>query len=91
MTGRANYERAMHDLGIDCVRHPEIIEQPANAARVSGWFWNVNHLNNLADVANFNGVCGVVNCGRPNVPTTRINGYANRVGFYIKAKEVLQC
>jgi putative chitinase len=37
-TGRANYTAAGAALGIDLVRNPQLVEQPALAARVGGWF-----------------------------------------------------
>ena len=39
ITGRANYTAAGRALGLDLVNHPELAEQPANAAKVTWWYW----------------------------------------------------
>lgn len=91
ITGRANYTAILHDLGIDCVRHPSLLEQPVNACRVSGWYWDKHNLNALADRSDQLGISGTINCGRASVPATRINGLADRLGLFERAKEVLKC
>lgn len=40
LTGRDNYARAAAALGLPLLEHPELLETPANAAAVSGWFWH---------------------------------------------------
>ena len=89
ITGRANYTQMALDLGIDCLNHPEIVEQPANACRSAGWYWNKHNLNALADKSNELGISAVVNCGHASVPATRIHGLADRLGLFERAKEVL--
>ncbi|RZL65960.1 MAG: hypothetical protein EOP81_02270 [Variovorax sp.] len=39
ITGRANYTAAGKDLGLDLVNNPALAEDPANAARISAWYW----------------------------------------------------
>ena len=39
LTGRWNYAAASKALGIDLVKHPELVEKPEVAARVALWFW----------------------------------------------------
>lgn len=90
ITGRANYTEIAHDLGIDCVNHPELLEQPTNAVRVSAWYWIKHGLNALADKDDQIGISGMINCGRATVPQSRINGLAERLAFAKKAKEVLR-
>ena len=83
ITGRANYEQLRVALGLDCVAHPEILEDPHNAARVSGWFWKGRGLNELADG-------GTVNFTKI---TRRINGSTNGLAdqemFYSRARAAL--
>ncbi len=84
ITGKVNYIAIMMALGIDCVEHPELLEEPVNACRVSGWFWSTHSLNALADI----------NTADSFVTITRringgINGLADRQGFWQTAKQVL--
>ncbi|MDD5033276.1 MAG: hypothetical protein PHE55_00845 [Methylococcaceae bacterium] len=44
LTGRANYEAAGRDLGIDLVGSPELAEEPATAARIATWYWRTRNL-----------------------------------------------
>ena len=83
ITGRANYEQLRVALGLDCVAHPEILEDPHNAARVSGWFWKGRGLNELADggAANFTKITRRINGGT--------NGLADREMFYSRARAAL--
>lgn len=39
ITGRANYTEAGKALNLDLVNHPELAETPANAAKVTWWYW----------------------------------------------------
>lgn len=89
VTGRANYIALMMALNIDCVIHPELIEQPVNACRSAGWFWQTNNLNKWADLGDNQAVSGVVNTGSPTRSPDRINGLAERQALYAVAKCVL--
>ena len=81
VTGRANYMRAAAALGIDCVEHPELLEEPVNAARSAGDFWRSRGLNELADVGMFEKITHRINGG--------MNGYAQRVILWDRAKRAL--
>lgn len=83
ITGRANYEQLRVALGLDCIAHPEILEDPHNAARVSGWFWKGRGLNELADggTVNFTKITRRINGGT--------NGLADREMFYSRARAAL--
>jgi predicted chitinase len=39
LTGRANYEAASRALGVDFVNNPDLVADPAYAAKVSLWWW----------------------------------------------------
>lgn len=53
ITGYTNYVSVMMALGIDCVQHPELLEQPINACRSAAWWWKAHGLNELADIATY--------------------------------------
>lgn len=54
LTGKWNYEQASKALGLDLVKHPELVEKPEVAAKVAVWFWQnrvapkVDNFNNTA-------------------------------------------
>ncbi len=76
-----NYEAAGHALGLDLVRHPELLLLPINAAAAAGWYWWSRDCNQLADDGDFTRI------------TVRINGGTTdldqRVELWSKAKEAL--
>lgn len=49
LTGRFNYQKATDALGEPYVTEPALVERFPAAATVSGWFWERNGLNELAD------------------------------------------
>lgn len=81
ITGKANYVALMMALGIDCLEHPEVLEEPVNACRSAGWFWKTNGLNELADQGNFLVITKRINGGT--------NGLDDRQALWAKAKEIL--
>jgi putative chitinase len=82
VTGRKNYANVMIALDIDCLNHPELLELPVNAARVSAWWWKQHGLNELADTGDFKRITKIINGG--------YNGLAEREAFYKVAKNVLR-
>jgi len=48
LTGRDNYRACGDDLGVDLESDPDLVSTPQFAALSAGWFWNKNHLNNIA-------------------------------------------
>lgn len=81
ITGRTNYVAAMMELDLDCVEHPELLEEPVNAARSAGWFWFTHGLNELADADDFIKITRKINGGT--------NGLEDRQQLYAKALEIL--
>src|SRR5690606_21276600 len=49
ITGRANYQALSKGLAVDYIHHPEWLERPEDAARGSGWWWQNNGCNEIAD------------------------------------------
>jgi putative chitinase len=86
VTGRTNYVKVMLALGIDCLEHPELLEQPENACRASAWWWTDHGLNQLADLGtqdSYKRITKIINGG--------MNGWEDRLTLYNKAREVLKC
>lgn len=80
ITGRANYRACAHALGVDLLRHPELLEQPLFAARSAGWFWASHDLNQLADVGDFRRITKIINGG--------YKGMADRLAYLARAQEI---
>lgn len=78
VTGRDNYTRVGKGLNLDLVNHPELLEEPVNAARSAAYFWVTNGLNGVSDVKK---------------ATKRVNGGYNglveRTALYTKAVALL--
>ena len=49
LTGRDNYRACGEALGADLESDPDLVATPMYAALSAGWFWNKNHLNNIAE------------------------------------------
>lgn len=81
LTGRANYEACSKALGEDFIDDPELLALPVNAVRSAGWFWKTHGLNELADIPDFLKLTKRVNGG--------VNGYAQRLAYYVLAKQIL--
>lgn len=81
ITGRFNYEACGSVLSIGLLDHPELLEEPFNAARSAGWFWESRGLNELADKGDFKLITKRINGG--------YNGYADRLAYYERAQRVL--
>lgn len=81
ITGRGNYQKVQDALGIPCVDHPEMLENPVHGTRASCWWWKEHGCNDLADLPDFRAVTRKVNGG--------YNGWESRKKFYDLAIEVL--
>lgn len=80
-TGRDNYLACMLALNIDCLDHPELLEEPEAAARAAGLFWKQNGLNAVADKGDFHRSTKVVNGG--------YKGLVERMAFLDAASRVI--
>lgn len=81
ITGRANYQKASVALGIDAVANPQLLEEPAMAARSAGWWWAAHGCNELADSGGFVALTRRINGGT--------NGLDDRIERWERAKAVL--
>jgi len=83
ITGQANYRDCSLGMFKDTrlLEHPELLEQPYEAARAAGWFWDKHHLNGLADQGKFRAITKKINGG--------LNGIQDREAYWERAKKVL--
>lgn len=84
VTGKANYTVAGTALGLPLIAQPAMLERPTDAVRSAAWFWQSNHLNELADADSLDAFEAITR--RINGGTT---GLADRVALWRKAQEVL--
>ncbi|WP_397448993.1 glycoside hydrolase family 19 protein [Pseudomonas sp. NA-150] len=80
VTGRDNYADCGNTLELELGNHPELLEEPDNAALSAGWFWEKHGLNSLADAGRFSDITQVINGGQ--------NGADERLAFYTLALKV---
>lgn len=90
ITGRANYRATGDALGLPLLLQPELLEQPAVAARASAWWWASNGLNELADTDNVDHVSDRINRGRVTATVGDSNGYVDRKQLTDRALRVLR-
>lgn len=81
ITGRENYRRAGAALGTPLLDQPAMLEQPEWASVSAAWWWANHGLNELADTGDFEKITRIINGG--------LNGYADRLALWEKAKAVL--
>jgi putative chitinase len=82
ITGRSNYVLCSLGLGLPLVEKPELLEEPVNAVRSAGWYWNKCNLNSLADLGLFQKITRRINGG--------LNGYSDRYRLYQRAFDVVK-
>lgn len=82
LTGRSNYKRYGDILGMDLETFPDLAAEPDGAALISCLYWKSNGCNELADVADFEGITLKINGG--------LNGYEERCALWEMGKEALQ-
>lgn len=84
ITGRSNYRAYAHACGQELLsgsNPSRLATDPALAADVAGWFWQVHKLNALADGDDLERITRRINGG--------LNGLAERQGFLAHAKAAL--
>ena len=63
ITGRSNYAASGLALDLDLLEHPELLEQPYNAALSAAEWWHRHGCNELADTGDLAAVTRPVNGG----------------------------
>lgn len=88
ITGRRNYTLCAVGIDLDLLNHPELLEQPSNAATASAWYWFNRNLNALADAEDFLGLSKAINLGSATAAGTP-GSYSQRLALYGAAKKAL--
>lgn len=88
-TGKKNYALVSKEFGMDFVKSPELLEGPVFATMSAAWFWFSHNLNAVADSGDFDGVSDIINLGHKTQRVGDSMGYAERLAYYEKAKQVL--
>lgn len=81
LTGRSNYRAASNELQEPYVEEPERVEKFPAAAIVSGWWWQANGCNELADKDDVKVVTKRVNGG--------LNGIESRTALLATARTMV--
>jgi putative chitinase len=81
LTGKDNYARCGHDLGLDLINNPDLLLEPMYAARSAGWFWKTNSLSTFADKGDITGMTKRINGG--------VIGLAERQAKYDKCLKAM--
>lgn len=84
VTGKSNYEACGDALGLDLIGNPQLLSDPANGWRASGWWWKEHGLNELADTCSVRRCTHVVNGGY-NGETDREQRY-NAIMGHLRAQ-----
>ena len=82
VTGRSNYARMGHALGVDLEANPELLATPKLASRSAGCFWASHGLNIYADTGEFTKLTARINGG--------LNGLDDRELLWSAAKSALR-
>ena len=81
VTFKDNYASCGKAIALPLDSHPELLEQPCNAALAAGWFWDSRDLNKLADAGKFEGIVRAINGG--------LGSYSERLALYAAGKKAL--
>lgn len=81
ITGRANYQKAGDDLGLDLINDPDQAAISPGAGLIAAWYWNTHNLNSYADNQDVEGATKVINGG--------LNGIDDRQARYASAQSVM--
>ena len=88
LTGRSNYAACKAALDLDVIRTPDLLLEPAGAARSAAWFWSSRGLNQLADhepgdddEQDFTRITTIINGGKL--------GLSARLDIWERARETL--
>lgn len=71
LTGRANYRRIGHRVGLDLEGNPDLAAEPANAVLIACDYWASRNINRLADADDLEGVTKAINGGTNGIEDRR--------------------
>ena len=81
LTGRENYKKVGHALGLPLEQHPEMAEKPEVAAQVSVWYWKHRVKSKVNNFNNTQAVTKPIN--------SALNGLDDRHAKYIAIQHIL--
>jgi len=81
LTGREAYERCGSAIDLPLLSEPDLLVQPAPAAKAAVWFWNDLHLSTYADAGKFREISRRINGGD--------NGAEGRATYLARARLAL--
>lgn len=81
VTGKSNYMECAEWTGLDCVKYPEILEEPVAACQSTAWYWMTRNLNDLCDRREFKRLTKKINGG--------YTGYSGRLRRLAQISEVM--
>lgn len=90
LTGKENHLAAARYFNVPLEQIGDWLRTPEGACRSAGWIWKTAGCNACADQGDFDAVSDLVNIGRKTAKQGDANGYAERLAFFNKAKEVLE-
>nr|WP_186125768.1 glycoside hydrolase family 19 protein [Burkholderia gladioli] len=88
ITGRYNFREMGQKIGADLEGNPDLIKQPATAARASAQFWADRALSAFADAGDFLAISRAINLGNPSSAATP-NGMPDRLALWASCKKAL--
>ncbi|MDD1789122.1 glycoside hydrolase family 19 protein [Burkholderia gladioli] len=88
ITGRYNFREMGLKIGVDLEGSPDLIKQPATAARASAQFWADRALSAFADAGDFLAISRAINLGNPRSAATP-NGMPDRLALWASCKKAL--
>ena len=92
VTGKINYAAFARRFGIDCVNHPELLEEPRWWVASALWYWGTRSLNLYADKDQVYQISCLINIGhvpRKGEKKQLPNGWNERQLFLKKCKVAL--
>lgn len=80
LTGKYNYTNYGKQLKLDLVNHPELLEDPNNALKISVAYWNDHNLNKYADTNDIRTITKRINGG--------LNNFDDRMSYLNKFSQL---
>lgn len=81
ITGREGYASCAKSIGLDLVSHPEVLEQPVNAALSAAWYFAAHGCLTFADSGDVRSITRLTNGG--------LTGYPQRLALFGAAQKVI--
>jgi putative chitinase len=89
LTFKSNYYQFSLETNVDCLRHPELLEELHYAVMVGCWYWKRNKINDYADKDDLDGVSDLINIGSKTNRVGDANGYTDRKAYLTACKNII--